>query len=269
MSASHRPAREMTLAMRRLAAMHVLDWPGCVPPVVLLHGNKSLSRTWDFVVDANGLDNRFLAPDLRGHGLGAQPATGYAIQDLVDDVLDLLDALKVEQAVLGGYATGGYKALLIADQAPDRARGIVHVDAGLKLSPELNNAPRQRIYASLAEGHAALNRSALWDEAVKDHYARYSFRDLPDGRVEYRYLEQDETPASRAKFDVTRLRIRCPALFVRCVHSDVTDAATMAEVAALFPTAGTATVTDSHHHVPMDKPAKLALLLGEFVRGLR
>ena len=43
MSAFRRPAQEMTLPMRRLAAMHVLDWPGTAPPVVLMHGNRKVS----------------------------------------------------------------------------------------------------------------------------------------------------------------------------------------------------------------------------------
>ncbi len=268
MTQFRRPAQEMTLAMRRIAAMHVLDWPGTAPPVVLMHGNKSIAQAWDFMVDASQLSNRFLAPDMRGHGLSAQPATGYAIQDLVDDVLDLLDALRVKKAVFCGYATGGYVALAIADQRPDLAAGIMVVDAGLKLSPELNNAPRKRVYKSLAEGRAALNRSDLWDDAVKDHYARHSFRDLPGGGVEYRYLEQSETPASRALFDVNRLKIQCPALFLRGEHSDVTSEAAMREVVGLFSTARMATVPGSHHHIPMDKPARLAAMVDDFVRGL-
>lgn len=268
MTAFRRPAREHMLTMRRLPGLHVLDWPGRAPPVILLHGAKSLSRAWDFLVDASTLPNRFVAPDLRGHGLSAQPATGYAIQDYVDDVLDLLDAWGIGQAIFCGYATGGYLALTIADQYPDRALGILVVDAGLKIAPALNNAPRQRVYDSFEKGRAALNRSERWDEAVKDHYARYSYRDLPGGKVEYRYFEQDETAASRAAFDVARLKVRCPALFLRGEHSDVTGADSLREVVALFPQARLGTVAGSGHHVPMDKPVLLAAQLDAFVRGL-
>lgn len=268
MTAFRRPAQEHMLTTRRLPHFHVLDWPGEAPPVVLMHGNKSISRAWDFLVDASTLANRFIAPDMRGHGLSAQPATGYAIQDYVDDVLDLLDGWGIRKAIFCGYATGGYMALAIADQCPELAAGILVVDAGLKLTPALNNAPRQRVYDSFAKGRAALNRSDLWDDAVKDHYARYSYRELPGGGVEYRYFEQDETPASRAQFDVNRLKVRCPTLFIRGEHSDVTAEATMREVAALIPGARCLTVAGSHHHVPMDKPARLAVLLDEFVRGL-
>lgn len=269
MTAFRRPAQEHMLAMRRIPAFHILDWPGTAPPVILMHGAKSLARAWDFLVDASTLPNRFVAPDLRGHGLSAQPRTGYAIQDYVDDVLDLLDALHIEKAVFCGYATGGYLALSIADQCPDRALGILVVDAGLKLSPAINNAPRQRVYDTFEKGRAALNRSDLWDDAVKDHYARHSYRDLPGGGVEYRYFEQDETAASRALFDVTRLKLRCPALFLRGEHSDVTREETMREVVDLFPQARMDTVMGSHHHVPMDKPARLAEKLDAFVRALR
>ena len=51
-------------------------------------------------------------------------------------------------------------------------------------------------------------------------------------------------------------------------HSDVTAAASMREVASLFPAARMATVMGSHHHVPMDKPARLAAMVDDFARQL-
>ncbi|MGI9657772.1 MAG: alpha/beta fold hydrolase, partial [Gaiellaceae bacterium] len=59
-------SREVDLASIRL---HVLDWDGAEPPILLLHPNRTNARVWDFVVEHSTLPNRFIAPDQRGHGL--------------------------------------------------------------------------------------------------------------------------------------------------------------------------------------------------------
>lgn len=262
-----RPAEEGRCALEGVA-LHYLDWPGTAPAILLLHGNKSNARAWDFVVDSSGLRNRFVAPDLRGHGLSEAPPSGYRIADLVDDAWAFLDRLGIDRAVIVGTATGGYMALTMASERPLRVAGIAVVDSGIWIDPSVNFAPRNRIYDSLEDGRAALDRSDRWDAAAKDHYALHSFRPLGDGRVEYRHFEQTETAQSRAAFDVELLTVRCPALFVRGEHSDITSADSLSRLKLYVPQARTETVAASGHHVPLDKPAGLAQALDGFISPL-
>jgi esterase len=267
--AFRRPAVEGRISIAPDLTLHYLDWPGEGVPVLFLHGSKSNARAWDFVVDASALgDRRFIAPDQRGHGLSEAPTTGYQIENLASDMWAFLDALSIERAVVVGTATGGYMALTMASSRPERVAGIAVVDAGIWINPNLNFAPRKRVYDSMTAGRAALDRSDLWDEAEKDHYALHSFRDLGDGRVEYRHFEQPETAESRAAFDVEALKIGCPTLLVRGEHSDITEPDTHARLAGFIPQAEIATVAGSGHHVSLDKPAGLAAILDRFIAGL-
>lgn len=267
--AFRRPAVEGRISIAPDLTLHYLDWPGEGVPVLFLHGSKSNARAWDFVVDASALgDRRFIAPDQRGHGLSEAPTTGYQIENLASDMWAFLDALSIERAVVVGTATGGYMALTMASSRPERVAGIGVVDAGIWINPNLNFAPRKRVYDSMTAGRAALDRSDLWDEAAKDHYALHSFRDLGDGRVEYRHFEQPETAESRAAFDVEALKIGCPTLLVRGEHSDITEPDTHARLAGFIPQAEIATVAGSGHHVSLDKPAGLAAILDRFIAGL-
>jgi esterase len=267
--AFRRPAVEGRISIAPDLTLHYLDWPGEGVPVLFLHGSKSNARAWDFVVDASALgDRRFIAPDQRGHGLSEAPTTGYQIENLASDMWAFLDALSIERAVVVGTATGGYMALTMASSRPERVAGIAVVDAGIWINPNLNFAPRKRVYDSMTAGRAALDRSDLWDEAAKDHYALHSFRDLGDGRVEYRHFEQPETAESRAAFDVEALKIGCPTLLVRGEHSDITEPDTHARLAGFIPQAEIATVAGSGHHVSLDKPAGLAAILDRFIAGL-
>ena len=100
------------------------DGPG--PVVVLLHGFTLDHTMWEAQRETLGSIYRVIAPDLRGHGRSAAPEGIYPIDDLADDVVELLDNLKIsEPVVLGGLSMGGYVALSIAVRYPKRLRGLM------------------------------------------------------------------------------------------------------------------------------------------------
>jgi len=156
-------------------------------------------------------------------------------------------------------------ALTMAAAQPNRVAAIAVIDAGIWIDPNLNFAPRKRVYDSMAHGRAALDRSTRWDDAAKDHYALHSFRELGDGRVEYRHFEQPETAQSRASFDIEAMTIACPTLLVRGEHSDITSPEAQTRLAGYIPQAEIATIAGSDHHVPLDKPGGLAVALDDFL----
>ncbi|WP_321869820.1 alpha/beta fold hydrolase [Paraburkholderia tropica] len=102
-------------------------------PVVLLHGFPYDIHAYDEVVPhlaSNGA--RVIRPYLRGYGLtrfhstatlrsGQQAALGT-------DLVELLDALYIESAVLAGYDWGGRAACIVAALHPSRVRGLVSVN---------------------------------------------------------------------------------------------------------------------------------------------
>ena len=57
---------------------------------------------------------------------GRSPAT--SIDDYAGDVIDLLDALHIEQAVIGGLSMGGYVTFAMFRHAPRYFRGMVLAD---------------------------------------------------------------------------------------------------------------------------------------------
>jgi pimeloyl-ACP methyl ester carboxylesterase len=102
-------------------------------PVILLHGFPYDVRAYDEVVgplaDA-GL--RVIAPYLRGFG-GTHfrdPATVRSGQQaaLGQDLLELMDALEIERAIVAGYDWGGRAACIAAALWPERVHGLVSVD---------------------------------------------------------------------------------------------------------------------------------------------
>jgi len=87
--------------------LFVNDW-GAGKPVVLIHGWPLSSGMWDYQASylaSQGL--RVVTYDRRGFGRSDQPWTGYDYDTLADDLADVIDGLKLQDATLVGFSMGG------------------------------------------------------------------------------------------------------------------------------------------------------------------
>jgi pimeloyl-ACP methyl ester carboxylesterase len=97
--------------------------------VVLLHAFPLNAHMWEpqmAPLAANGW--RVIAPHVRGVADGAADPPTTGIDDYAADVVDLIDALHIEDAVIGGCSMGGYLALALLRLAPNYVRGLLLVD---------------------------------------------------------------------------------------------------------------------------------------------
>src|SRR6266508_6370430 len=112
--------------------LHVRDWDGDGPPVVLLHGLASNARIWDGVASRlAGAGFRVAALDQRGHGDSEQPDAGYDFATVCRDLKAVLGALEADRPVLVGHSWGASVALQYAAERGDAVAGLVLVDGGL------------------------------------------------------------------------------------------------------------------------------------------
>ena len=107
-------------------------------PVVLLHGTSASLHTWDGWVAELARERRVIRVDLPGFGLtGPHPAGTYGIGAYTRFVIDLMDRLGVQRAVLVGNSLGGHVAWKTAHDHPDRVSRLILIDAaGYAIEPE-------------------------------------------------------------------------------------------------------------------------------------
>ena len=112
--------------------MHYLEWgkPTGVP-LVWAHGSASTGYEIRGVADrlANA-GYRVLAVDYRGHGLTRVTNFDFGIYHIADDLIGLLDHLRIPAAVFGGASKGGFVAAAVYDQYPNRVLGLLMSDGG-------------------------------------------------------------------------------------------------------------------------------------------
>ncbi len=136
------------------------DGPADRPPLLCLHGLTRNSRDFESLAERYAGQWRVIAPDFRGRGQSQhdpQPAN-YAPPTYALDVVELLDALEVSQAVFVGTSLGGLVTMAVAAFAARRIVGAVLNDVG----PELDPAGLERIRTYVGKPV----RFGSWEEAA-------------------------------------------------------------------------------------------------------
>jgi pimeloyl-ACP methyl ester carboxylesterase len=115
-------------------------------PVILLHGWPYDIHTYVDVAPLLGaLGYRAIVPYLRGYGttrfLSNDTARNGQQSALGVDIIDLMDALKIEKAVIAGCDWGARTAGIMAALWPERCKALVSVSGYLIGSREANRMP--------------------------------------------------------------------------------------------------------------------------------
>lgn len=110
--------------------LEVLDWGGSGRAVVLLAGGGDTAHVFDGFAPKLTTHNHVYGITRRGFG-----ASGYAdainVGDrLGEDVLAVIDALKLDKPVLVGHSIAGAELSWMANTHPDRIAGVVYIEAG-------------------------------------------------------------------------------------------------------------------------------------------
>jgi pimeloyl-ACP methyl ester carboxylesterase len=115
-------------------------------PVLLLHGWPYDIHSYLEVAPALGTAGyRVVVPFLRGYGttrfLSAQTMRNGQQSALAVDVIDLMDALSIESAIVAGFDWGARSANIVAALWPHRCKALVSVSGYLIGNPEINKTP--------------------------------------------------------------------------------------------------------------------------------
>ena len=154
----------------------VVEGPQDAPVVVLAGSLGSTLEMWDPQVPALTTGFRVVRYDARGHGRSPVPAGPYAIDDLVDDLVALLDRLDVERAHIVGLSLGGMTAMRLAAREPHRVdRLALLCTSAFFPSPVLW---AERAATVRAQGTAAIA------EAVVDRWFTPALRDADPALVQ-------------------------------------------------------------------------------------
>ncbi|MBV9834207.1 MAG: alpha/beta hydrolase [Alphaproteobacteria bacterium] len=120
-------------------------------PVLFLHGGLAHSNYWGRQIADVAARHRVIAMDTRGHGRSTSGTKPLSYRLLADDVLGLLDALKIERTAIVGWSDGAIVGLDMAMRRPDRLSRLFAFGANFNLGGLWPEGPQTATFIQYAE----------------------------------------------------------------------------------------------------------------------
>lgn len=141
----------MTLTYKGISVGYEVHGRG--PALVLLHGFLEDRSMFDSFLESWSKTYKVIAIDLLGHGETESKGYVHTMEDQADLVVDLLDFLKVKNAVFLGHSMGGYVALAVAEYYPERVKALIMQNSTAVADSEERKINRDRAIAAVKQDH--------------------------------------------------------------------------------------------------------------------
>ena len=184
--------------------LEVLDWGGSGRPIVLLAGGGDTAHVFDDFAPRLTAHYHVYGITRRGFGASGYSAMEYGADRLGDDVLAVMDALKLSRPVLVGHSIAGQEMSSVASRHPDRVAGLVYLEAAYPYAFDNGKGPSMEEFGEIhgpqpppPNGADLASFSALYNYLERVNGFRFPQAELrqqwesaPDGRV----LKQRDFP---------------------------------------------------------------------------
>jgi len=237
-------------------------------PLLWLHPNRTNRRVFDHAIAALASPRPVLVPELRGHGDSDRPATGYALEDHLADMLAFADRLLPGRFAIIGQATGATLALFLATRLVGRVSRLALFNPALGIRASVNDLVQRQVaaqtgFATPAEAMAATPFSERWSPQVRRHWLATALEPLPAGGLAWRYHPAGvaETEAALVPDRWAEIAVACPVLLVRGAESDIIPEAELDRAAVHLPQARRAELPHANHRLSQDNPSGFASLV--------
>jgi YbgC/YbaW family acyl-CoA thioester hydrolase len=251
-----------------------VDVRGDGPALLLVHGFPLDRTLWKHQV-ATLSGWRRIAPDLRGMGVSDAPEQGYSMSAYADDLVRLLDRLRVKKAVVAGLSMGGYIAFEIMRRHRDRVVGLILANtradadtAEAKVSrDELAEVARRQGAAAVAErmiarllGPTTQRTQPQLVEAVKEMIGRAPPQGLA-GALQAMRDRPDSTPLLST--------IEVPTMVVVGEEDALISPQIARRMAEAIPSASITVIPGAGHLTPLEAPTALSRVVAEFLEAIK
>lgn len=244
------------------------DFGGEGPAVLLLHGLFGRATTWEGTAAWLRPHFRVVGLDQRGHGLSDKPDGAYSRDDYVDDAVAVIEALRLQPAIVIGHSMGALNAWVLAARRPDLVRALVledmtaataRPDPGAWVRDWLSDWPLP--FSSMAHMRAYFGQPVLADyfsEVMAEDETGYH----PRFRIEH-MVESSVQIESRDHWEELD-QVRCPTLVVRGAESEYRREDLQA-MAARIPGGRFVEVPQAGHVVHYDQPVAWRMAVEPFL----
>jgi pimeloyl-ACP methyl ester carboxylesterase len=244
---------------------------GLMGTLVLIHGFPLSASMWEPQLELAEQGWRIIAPQLRGFDGAPSSSAATSMDDYAGDIIDLLDGLHVEQAVIGGLSMGGYITFALFRHVPQYFRAMVLADTRAQADPPQALEGRRNMMAAVKEHGVEAVAEEMLPKLVSGSTVT-NHADVVDTLRAMMLRNQADVVAGAIAALMTRPDslpllpgIHCPTLIVVGDQDAITPPAMSEEMQRSIPGAELVVIPDAGHMSNMEQPAAFNRALARFL----
>jgi pimeloyl-ACP methyl ester carboxylesterase len=164
--------------------LEVLDFGGQGSPILLLPGLGATAHSFDDLAPQLARNHRVIAMTRRGAGYSSRPDFGFDTPRLAQDVLEVMNAMKLDEVLLVGHSIAGDELTWLGGHHSERFAGLVYLDAAYDRSGSPSETSRlQDLYNRLPSEPPIPTAAFTNYEAMSKLLAERGHLPMPEGEL--------------------------------------------------------------------------------------
>jgi esterase len=252
-------------------------------PLVILHGLYGSGDNWISIARELSVQHRVILVDQRNHGRSPHcDIMDYT--SMANDLLELLNALKIEKVIVMGHSMGGKTAMVLSLAFPERVKKLIVVD----ISPFGQMALSKNVleyHKLIVEGLTSMPIHTIKSrKEAEDHLAGYIKSSLVR-----QFLLKNIKRNSHSGFswhlnikaigsnlenlmagvfsNLSSEKVTIPTLFVRGGLSDYLPSNLLNGIGVIFPNSQLVTISNAGHWVHAEQPQLFLTSVSTFLNN--
>jgi 3-oxoadipate enol-lactonase len=251
---------------------------GSGPAILMIHGFTNHGMVWaQQIADLLHAGYGVVMPDLAGHGLSQTADRKTTVDDLAEDMVNLLDHLAIDKAIVCGLSLGGMVAQYMAADHPQRVRALVIANSCAdSTAPDVVAAIQSWIEMFERPNGPLLRMQAVWPQMLNERYRASPTADAflaswqrINGKIPGSSFANVARGLQEFNSNARLKSVRVPCLVITGEFDRLFPPSVCGEIAALISGASFSVIAGAGHLSSLDSPKQFNELLLQFLRDLR
>ncbi|HYG38124.1 MAG TPA: alpha/beta fold hydrolase [Cytophagales bacterium] len=229
-------------------------------PIIFIHGFPFNHTMWEPQMESLPPFLRIIVYDLRGFGKSDLGNGNNSIEQHADDLIGLMDDLKIDQAVICGLSMGGYIALKAVEKYKDRIKGLVLCDTRSEMDTEEARKKRyetiKKIESEGLPGYPqeflknVLSKNTLENNGKLVKELEHKILENPSKGI----ISAQDAMARRSETTSILKKIKVPTLILVGEHDTVTPLSVAENLKDKIPNASLEIIPNAGHLTNLENP---------------
>jgi pimeloyl-ACP methyl ester carboxylesterase len=243
--------------------------------IVFIHGQPFNRSMWKYQTEVFAKTHRLIIPDLRNYGESDVIKGKVLLDELALDIIHLLEALNIKQAIFAGLSMGGQIVFEIFRLRPELFKGMILADTDARAETEEGYLNRM----NLSDKMEAEGMKSFTDERIHLFVGKQVLEENGAILNHLRNMMEQTSPAGSAAVQRGRAErrdhseilpaIQCPVLIIVGAEDGFTPVATSVYIHQLIPDSQLAIIENSGHIPNMEQTERFNKVVIDFLNHFR